>query len=237
MPKLGADMSAGTLVEWRKQPGDAVRRGDIVAAVETDNGVIDVEIFNSGVIEKLLVGPGERAPVGASLALIRDDITSEATVDRPKETTPAAAAASSATPPAPSASSRAAAWSMEDIARLRISPSARQLARELGVDPRAVTGTGPKGAITREDIQRAADQERLAPAAQPAPTVPKQVRMRQVIAAAMPRSKREIPHDYVSTTIDLHRATVWLADQNAQRALADRLLMGVLLLKASALAL
>ena len=64
MPTLGADMSAGTLTSWKKQPGDAVKRGDIVAVVETDKADIEIEVFTSGVLEKLLVEPGTTVPVG-----------------------------------------------------------------------------------------------------------------------------------------------------------------------------
>ena len=71
MPKLGADMTAGTLIAWHKKPGDVVRRGDVVAEVETDKGVIDVEIFTAGVIDRLLVQAGEKVPVGTALATVR----------------------------------------------------------------------------------------------------------------------------------------------------------------------
>jgi len=70
MPSLGADMDAGTLVEWLKQPGDRVKRGDIVAVVETQKGAIEVDIFEEGVIERWLVEPGTTVPVGTPLALI-----------------------------------------------------------------------------------------------------------------------------------------------------------------------
>jgi pyruvate dehydrogenase E2 component (dihydrolipoamide acetyltransferase) len=122
--------------------------------------------------------------------------------------------------------------------RLRISPLAKQLAAELGVDLAAVHGTGPGGAIRREDVERAAA------AAQPGtPRVAadgsgdRQAKMRQAIAAAMSRSKREIPHYYLSTTIDMGRASSWLADTNLKRSVTDRLLAGALLIKAVALAL
>jgi pyruvate dehydrogenase E2 component (dihydrolipoamide acetyltransferase) len=242
MPKLGADMSSGTLVEWRKKPGDTVHRGDVVAAVETDKGVIDIEIFHAGVIDKLLVQPGQSVPVGAPLALLRGDgetgptIASTATIAQAEQTAPplmASALQPTQVTPVPT-------WTAEDVARLRISPSARQLARELRVDPRNVKGTGLKGAITREDIQHAAADKQAvqpAPVQPPAPAEERFRRMRQTITAAMTRSKREIPHYYVSTTIDLHSATTWLTEHNSQRAIADRLLLGVLLLKAAALAL
>ena len=73
MPSLGADMDAGTLVEWHKKPGDRVRRGDIVALVETQKGLIEVEIWQSGVIETILVNPGTEVPVGTVLAIVRDE--------------------------------------------------------------------------------------------------------------------------------------------------------------------
>jgi pyruvate dehydrogenase E2 component (dihydrolipoamide acetyltransferase) len=128
-----------------------------------------------------------------------------------------------------------------DLARLRISPAARRLARELGVDPTTVTGSGRGGAIMSEDIERAAAARQgptppqtpvpSAPATAPAATTAdRSAAMRQAIAAAMSRSKREIPHYYLSTTIDLHRAMTWLEQENAKRPIAGRLLYGALLL-------
>src|SRR3970040_1199662 len=73
MPSLGADMEFGTLVDWRVKAGDAVKRGDVVALVETEKGVIEVEIFDSGVIESLVVQPGQKVPVGATLATLSGD--------------------------------------------------------------------------------------------------------------------------------------------------------------------
>lgn len=71
MPALGAEVESATLVEWRVKPGDAVKRGDIVAEVETDKGVIEIESFETGVVSEILVGPGTKVPVGAVLARIR----------------------------------------------------------------------------------------------------------------------------------------------------------------------
>jgi pyruvate dehydrogenase E2 component (dihydrolipoamide acetyltransferase) len=224
MPKLGADMTAGTLVAWHKKPGDDVRRGDVIADVETDKGVIGIEIFMDGTIDRLLIPPGENAPVGASLAVIL-------------ETGPAP---SSASPPAmpevptalpPRTTIHEPARPVESQ-RLRISPSARALAQKLGIDLAGVRGTGPGGAITREDIE-GAGKTRPSTAARGFDAA----RMRQTIAAAMSRSKREVPHYYLSTTIDMHSAMTWLAEENAQRPVTERLLHGVLLLKAAALAL
>ena len=205
MPVLGADMEAGTLIAWRKQPGDRVERGEIVADVETDKGAIEVEIFTSGVIEKILVGPGAKVPVGTVLAVVRED-----------RTTGAAPAAAPAPPPA---------------ARIRISPAARKRAEVLGIDPASLRGTAPDGAVTLEDVEQAAGK------AGPAAPADRQARMRQTIATAMARAKREIPHFYLGTTIDMQRATAWLGERNLQRAITERLLPGVLLVKAVALAL
>lgn len=252
MPTLGADMSAGTLVAWKKRVGDRVTRGEIVAEVETEKAAIDVEIFVTGVIDKILVQPGEKVPVGTVLALVREDGQPAAATAAPPPPAPPAgpAAAQAAIPPAAPAAPAAPG---AEPGRLRISPSARQLAAELGIDPSAVPGTGPERAITREDIQRAAEAraagQREEPggigaaqaegqAAQgPAEQSDRQARMRQAIAAAMARSKREIPHYYLATTIDLSRTLAWLAEENTKRPVADRLLPGVLFLKAVALAL
>lgn len=128
---------------------------------------------------------------------------------------------------------------MTEPGRLRISPAARKLAGELGIDPAAVQGTGPDGAISLDDIQRSAAEraQPSAPLAAAGETGARQARMRQTIAAAMARSKREIPHYYLSTTIDMGRALTWLKEENLKRPVTDRLLYGVLLIKVVALAL
>jgi len=109
------------------------------------------------------------------------------------------------------------------------SPAARRRATELGVDLRRITGTGPDGAITLADVEGAA-----AVAAAPAPAPDRQQAMRRAIAAAMAKSKREIPHAYVTTTIDMFRATAWLRAENQRRSVEDRLLPAAMLLKAVA---
>ncbi len=204
MPALGADMTAGRLITWLKQPGDTVRRGEIIAEVDTDKGVIEVEVFTSGVVDKLLVEPGTKVPVGTPLAVIRE-----------AEGAPAAAV--------PTPSPRA------PEGRARVSPVARALAAELAVDLANVHGTGPEGAITLDDVRQAAGKAGEA--------VGRGERMRQAIAAAVTRSKREIPHYYIGHTIDLGPASAWLAEQNRDRPVARRLLHSVLLVKAVAASL
>jgi pyruvate dehydrogenase E2 component (dihydrolipoamide acetyltransferase) len=235
MPSLGADMSAGTLIAWCKKPGDVVSRGDIIAEVHTDKADIDVEVFTSGVIEKLLLEPGEKVPVGTTLAIIREEGEPSAP--------PAAAVPPSAPPPPPAAPEPAARPAAARASRIVASPSAKSLAAELGVDLATVHGSGPGGRIQRHDVEEAAAQGPAAPAAPPAaPTAPatgaeRAAAMRSTIAAAMARSKRETPHFYLSETIDLSRATAWIADENTRRPVQERLLQGVVLLKAAALAL
>jgi pyruvate dehydrogenase E2 component (dihydrolipoamide acetyltransferase) len=114
---------------------------------------------------------------------------------------------------------------------------ARKLAADLGVDLARVTGTGAQGAITREDVERAAVALK-APAPPPGGPPPDRITaMRAAIAAAMARSKRDIPHYYLSTTIDLSAALAWLRRENERRAMTERLLPAALLIKAVALAL
>ncbi|HSB11176.1 MAG TPA: dihydrolipoamide acetyltransferase family protein [Blastocatellia bacterium] len=231
MPKLGADMSAGKLIAWRKKPGDTVSRGDIIADVETDKADIEVEVFTTGVIDRLLVQAGDKVAVGTVLAIIREegkplDVVAPSTI-------PSAAIPRAEAPPPSKAVITAG---RAEPVRIRISPAARKLAAELGVDPLTATGTGPAGRITREDIERAAAAKTPVPFELEA-AIGRQARMRQAIAAAMARSKREIPHYYLSTTIDMTRVMQWLADENLKRSVENRLLYGVLLIKAVALAL
>jgi pyruvate dehydrogenase E2 component (dihydrolipoamide acetyltransferase) len=236
MPALGADMEAGRLIAWIKKPGDRVERGEIIAEIDTDKGLIEVECFATGVVEKLLINPGDKVPVGTVLAIIREEGMEARETERPKEK-PAAAPAElipAITTPAPRPAPT----------RLKISPVAKKMAAELGIDPATIKGTGPGGRITHEDIEQAAARTAAAqvappvqPPVQPEDSAGRAARMRQAIAAAMARSKREIPHYYLSEMIDMSRAIKWLAEENQKRPIENRLLLGALLVKAVALAL
>lgn len=226
MPALGADMSAGTLTAWLCKPGDEVRRGDVIAIVETDKADIEVEVWQSGVVERLLVEPGTKVPVGTPLAVIL------APGEEPPELPEAPPEAPAPPAPSPLPAARQARARTREAERLLISPSARQLAQDLGVDISSVTGTGPGGRIQRQDVEAAARER-----AQGAPVEDRATRMRRAIAAAMERSNREIPHFYVAQTIDLRRALSWLETENLKRPVTRRLLTGVLLVKAVARAL
>ncbi len=231
MPSLGADMEAGTLVEWQIAPGQEVKRGQVVAIVETQKGAIDVEIWDSGTVEQLIVQPGQKVPVGTVLALLRAPGEAPGAA-APAVTTPAAPRAPAA--PAPASLPRAVAPPPTAAPRVKISPAARKLAAELGVDLLTVQPAAADGVITREDIERAASGGKTA--AQK-PATDWRIQMRAAIAAAMSKSKREIPHYYLATEIDVTPVMAWLAQENLKRGISERLLAVVPLMKAVALAL
>jgi pyruvate dehydrogenase E2 component (dihydrolipoamide acetyltransferase) len=191
LPSMGADMDQGKLLEWKVKPGDRVKRGQVIAVVDTSKAAVEVEIWEEGVVSELVTKPGETVPVGSVMARLNG---------------PAEAVQ----------------------ARKPVSPAARKRARELGVDVEKLAGSGPHGAVSVEDVEKAKPV---------APAPDKALEMRKAIAAAMSRSKREIPHYYLAQTIAMQRASEWLAAQNAKRPVTSRLLMAVLQLKAVALAL
>ncbi len=213
MPSLGADMKNGILVDWRVKPGDQVKRGDIIADIETDKGVFEVEVYSDGVIDRLLVEPGEdKIPVGTVLATIAS--ATEQPTFAPAQSTER---------------------------RIKASPAARKLAAEHQIDLSRVSASGAGGAITLADIETAiktATQEQINPPSAP-PERPKASAegLRKAIAAAMSLANREIPHYYLATEIDMSRALAWQEEYNRQHPISERLLPVVLLLKATALAL
>lgn len=246
MPALGADMETGTLVGWRVRAGDRVRPGDVVAVVETHKGAIDVECFLDGVIDDL-VPLGATLPVGAVLAHVRGAADAAAAAPPAAaapmaEPTRAVAPAAPAAPP--TAPDAAAAYDLAPrpvATRARVSPAARRLASERGLVPDTLAGSGADGAVVRADVERASRLQRVEPAA-PAARLGAAAGfdpglMRQAIAAAMARSKREIPHYYLQSTVDFHAAQAWLDATNARRDVTERVLPAALLLKATASAL
>lgn len=296
MPALGADMDAGTLLEWLVKPGDEVHKGDVIAVVDTDKAAIDVESFASGFVERLIVGPGERVPVGTVLAIIGDKAAAAGIT--------APAAGEGGQPGQPQADTcsplvrhlaeklgvdletvrgtgHGGTITRDDVTRAaaprhdrpviaepeagpsvrrRVTPVARRLAAELGVDVAAIAGSGTGGAVREADVRQAAERAAagggraeevprgqpsaagatagpVAPAAEAgAPALARAQAMRQVTARLMARSKREIPHYYLSQTIDLTAAMSWLHDRNRELDVDDRLVPSALLLRATALA-
>lgn len=303
MPSLGASMEWGRLVTWNVEEGDRVERGQVICEVETEKGNIDVEIWESGVIDKLLVEPGTKVPVGEVLALV-DVGEEEEPVREPQRSGASAPAEPSPVQPpglpggdasqsgterpisepiaglesadgrrikaSPAARRRAAelgvdlahvepgpdgAVDLADVERaaeggepgevaepehhVRVSPVARRLADELGVDLATLEGTGDHGAIVKADVERAAAAGEQTPAQKAsADDGGEQQReaMRRAIAAAMERSKREIPHYYLEHTVDVSAALDWLEARNAEVAPPERVLPVVLFARALAVA-
>jgi pyruvate dehydrogenase E2 component (dihydrolipoamide acetyltransferase) len=246
MPSLGADMEEGTLIEWLKKPGDLVKRGDVVAVVETQKGAIEVEIFQEGTLSKFLVAPGTKVPVGAPMAELEEGAGAAQPAIGPRpdaKTAPKAAELEGAVAAKPSVAPGAAEppkmaeHRPASAGRRKISPAARKLAVDLGLDLETISGSGPDGAIVFVDVERAIKQ----PGEKGKPPLPSAARvaqpqseMRKAIAAAMSRSKREIPHYYLSHTLDIFAAQEWLVQSNSARPPAERVLFAALLIKATA---
>ncbi|GAA1898308.1 dihydrolipoamide acetyltransferase family protein [Actinomadura bangladeshensis] len=299
MPSLGADMDRGTLTQWLVKPGDRVHRGDTVAVVETDKADIEVECFDDGVIDTLLVQPGATVPVGTPLAHLAPpsggpERPAPVAEPRPSASVRPPAGEPAGEPAGPVAPSRhheiatplvrrlaeergvdlasvhgtghggrivradieradieradieradieraGAERAVPPVTRPKVSPLGRRLATELGVDLSDLRGSGAHGAILAADVRAAARttgrptgrQQAERPAAEG-----RQAAMRRAIGGLMARSKREIPHYYLSTTIDLGRAVPWLRERNREVPVAARVLPSALLLRASALA-
>ncbi|MER6973490.1 dihydrolipoamide acetyltransferase family protein [Nocardioides sp. NPDC000445] len=247
MPSLGADMDEGTLQEWLVKPGDTVHKGDVVAVVDTSKANIEVESFVEGVVQQLLVEPGTTVPVGQVLAVLGDGVSAAPAPEKPV----APPVAAEAPPAAPGiAEAPLAEVVAERPESVRVTPLARRLAAELGVDLRAVT-TADGAPIRAKDVRAAAAPQPAPPQpAAPSPAPPEPVHeearpaqqpskaeaMRTAIAHLMSRSKREIPHYYLSTTVDLTPALDWLHERNRALDVSHRLVPAALMLKATALA-
>jgi pyruvate dehydrogenase E2 component (dihydrolipoamide acetyltransferase) len=263
MPSLGADMEDGTLVEWLVKPGDHVKRGDVVAVVETQKGAIEIECFEEGEVRELRAELGQKLPVGAPLAVVGTTLeTAPAEANAPdkaesaKPETPEPTAAPTVAPegpppapPTPPVSAALPSAPLTPVAQTPValpgpsaaSPAARVRAQELGLDLAAIKGTGPGGVVILADLERDGTM------AKPVPAVPDEAKistrsnspmdeMRKAIAAAMTRSKQTIPHFYLSQTIDVQPAIDFLTANNADVSPDRRILLGAVFVRAAALA-
>lgn len=230
MPSLGADMEDGTLIEWRKKPGDSVKRGDIIAEVDTQKGLIEIEVFEEGTLAELLIKEGTKVPVGTVMALINP---SEIVLETKKE---------EPIPLQPIEEKKITEITekISEEIHLKASPLARRIASENNINLSLIKGTGEEGAITKEDVELAISQQ-LEPQKSIGIEiqVPEKINtpvetIRAAVAAAMSKSNREIPHYYLEKKIDMTLATAWLLEANKKRVVKDRLLPAVLLIKAVA---
>ncbi|MDA0987656.1 MAG: dihydrolipoamide acetyltransferase family protein [Chloroflexi bacterium] len=247
MPQMGFDMQEGTIVRWLKQEGEEVKRGEPIAEIETDKAVVEMEAYASGIVLKTVFPEGATVPVGQTIAFIGE--AGEAI----PEGEPAAKAAAAAQPGATAAQPEEAASKAEESpaqsGEVKASPLARRLAEENGIDLAKVTGSGPGGRITKDDVLAyEAGMSEAPPAVAPreeAPTPPggpdgelvPLSRMRQAIARRTAQSKREVPHFYVTADIDMTLTMTLRGQINDALNGEARVSVNDLIVKACALAL
>ncbi len=225
MPKLGFDMAEGTLVRWVKVIGETVNKGDVLAEIETDKATVEVESAFSGVMAKHLIDEGAIVPVGTPIAVIAAEGETVADDAPPAEADVKSEAAPKAEEPAAAAESPAAkavettqpqeyeAAAADEGGRVKISPLARKLAEEKGLDIRSLTGTGPGGRIVKQDVVSAQAAPVKPAAVTPAPAAAVKplaadervglTKLRAIIGKRMVESKTSIPHFYVTHQVNM----------------------------------
>ncbi len=253
MPKLSEAMESGKIIKWLKKEGDRVQGGDILAEVETDKADVEMEAFGAGVLRKIVVPAGEKAPVGTLIGVIAepgDDIS--ALLATAPAAAPSGAGAGAQTPPlrpAPAppvarpavvAGAPAASLAAPHGGRVKASPLARKIAAQSGVDLRLLQGTGPGGRIVRRDVEAVGAGVVTAPAAASVPGVEYEDRplspIRAAIARQMPLSKAPVPHFYVTSEIAMDRAWELREELNALEG-QPKISLNDLVVRASALTL
>jgi pyruvate dehydrogenase E2 component (dihydrolipoamide acetyltransferase) len=209
MPRLSDTMESGVIATWHKHVGDPVSAGDVIADIETDKAIMELEAYDDGVLERILVPAGESAPIGAPIGVLGDGTGSPAPApEQPSSPAPEPASA----PPPPPVPAPAA---QPQDGRPPASPLARRLARERGVDLSTVQGSGPHGRVVRADIEAATTP----PAPTPEPAAPTPAaqplsesddvevlplpQMQRVAADRLTRSKQEAPHIYLTRAVDV----------------------------------
>ena len=230
MPSLGADMEAGTLMEWKVKEGEKVKKDQVIAEVESNKGVIEVEIFEDGVIDKLLVKPGTKCAVGTPIAVIRGKNESKKALEEELSTLTVEKSEEKATRKKQEAETKTTEPEKAEEApktisahNARISPAARKRAEELSVDLEALASK-IDGKIGTAEVETAAKTEEKRRGGSDS--------MRQAIAAAMSRSNAEIPHYYLSTSINMTPALTWLEKENSKRSIRERILPAALTIRA-----
>jgi pyruvate dehydrogenase E2 component (dihydrolipoamide acetyltransferase) len=179
MPRLSDTMQEGTITRWLKKPGDEVKRGDVLAEVETDKANMEVEAYEDGILEQILLNEGETAPIGQAIARIGSgaNVQQQSSAAPARSESSAAATASVAQPtatnsqaavPASAAVTRSEPREFSRNGLVKASPLARRMAEEHNIDLQLVHGTGPGGRIVRDDIEDFLAQRTTQAAPQPA---------------------------------------------------------------------
>lgn len=264
MPALSPTMEEGTLAKWLVKEGDSVSSGDLLAEIETDKATMEFEAIDEGVIAKIVIAEGtENVKVGAVIAIIAEEGEDAGDVEaapapKTKASEPAAKAETPApapkAAPAPAPATKAASKANDD--RLKVSPLARRLAEQKGVDLAALSGSGPNGRIIKADIDATksgaapAKSGSAAPAQSAAPspaaasefdiphTSEKLTSMRKTIARRLTEAKQTIPHYRVSIDINIDKLLKLRGELNASlESRGIKLSVNDLMIKAQAVAL
>ncbi|TMD89763.1 MAG: 2-oxo acid dehydrogenase subunit E2 [Chloroflexi bacterium] len=262
MPKLSDTMEEGTIVEWKKKSGETVKKGDVIAEVESDKATFDLESESDGVID-IIVEQGVPAKIGAPIARIgaagEAPAATPAAKPAPKEEAPKAAAkaekpkaAAEAPAPSPPAPAPQPARASQDgngaaeAVEVRASPLARRLASELGVNLATIKGTGPEGRIVKEDVQAAASGKTASARAPSAPALRpsgpdvetvEPSRMQATIARRMVEAKSTVPEFTVTVEARVDLAVSMRQQLKDSVPGAEKVTMTDFLVRACALAL
>jgi pyruvate dehydrogenase E2 component (dihydrolipoamide acetyltransferase) len=258
MPRLSDTMTEGVIGQWVKQEGDEVRRGDVLAEIETDKATMELEAYDNGVLTKVLVPAGETVPIGRPIALIGEEPGQAAagSAAPPSAAPPSAAEATQPAPPRPETPPEPAAPGPTAGTAIRTSPLARAIARDHGLDLTTVRGTGPGGRIVRADVEAAVAAHDTAPAAPssaaPAPAAAPGVApvatatddveeipltaVRRVTARRLAESTT-VPHFDLTTVVDAGALLAFRAQVNERLAPGPRVSVTDLLVRACAVTL
>jgi len=261
MTQLSPTMTEGRIARWLKKEGDSLESGDVMAEIETDKATMEMEVVDEGVLHKILAVEGATVAVGTPIAVIAEDDeevpadyqpVGDAAPTAEATTAPAPAAAPVETAPAP-----AVMGSAVDSSRIKASPLARRLARQKGINLAAITGTGPKGRVTKSDVEKAVKRgislgagtaAVVTPAPRPMPSGPlpyhedefervENSMMRKAIARRLVESKQQVPHFYLNVDVEMDRLMDLRAQLNEAADGAFKLSVNDFVIKAVAKAL
>lgn len=248
MPRLSDTMEEGRVLQWYKQVGDSVAKGELLAEIETDKAVMDLESVEEGTLLQLLVAAGGTAALGAPIALVGDEseLGTQVAVAPPSKTETdhaqpgTARSDGAAVAPVPAPQPAEAPATQTAAGRIKASPLARRIAAEQGLDLALIRGTGPGGRIVKDDVENAAHTAAAAddPSAMPSETdVASPSRMQATIIRRMLESKTTIPHFYLTLEVDMSAARAMRAEVNAAWSEQERISFNDIVIRATALSL